>query len=158
MEMKLKIGDKAPNFKGTDQNNNEISLKDFKGKKLVLYFYPKDNTPTCTVQACNIRDNYSDLQKSGISIIGISPDNEKSHQNFSNKHTLPFPIIADSDSKMINDYGVWGEKQLYGRKYMGLHRTTFLINEKGKIVHIITKPKSKEHVAEIIKAWEQIDL
>lgn len=158
MEMKLKIGDNAPNFKGTDQKNNEISLKDFKGKKLVLYFYPKDNTPTCTVQACNIRDNYSVLQKLDISIIGISPDSEKSHQNFSNKHTLPFPIIADSDNKMINDYGVWGEKQLYGRKYMGLHRTTFLINEKGKIVYIITKPKSKEHVAEIIKAWQEIDL
>lgn len=154
MDMKLKVGDKAPDFKAKDQNNNVISLKDFKGKKLVLYFYPKDNTPTCTVQACNIRDNYSDLQKLNISIIGISPDSEKSHQNFAAKYTLPFPIIPDIDNKIINDYGVWGEKQLYGRKYMGLHRTTFLIDEKGKIAHIITKPKSKDHVAEIIKAWE----
>jgi peroxiredoxin Q/BCP len=155
MEIELKEGQKAPDFKGKDQNGNILSLKDFKGKKLVLYFYPQDNTPTCTVQACNIRDNYDALIQKGISIIGISPDDEKKHKKFETKFNLPFPLIADTDHAIIDSYGVWGEKQLYGRKYMGLHRTTFLINEKGIIKTIIKKPVSKNHVAEILEAWEK---
>lgn len=153
MELQLQPGDKAPSFTGKDQNGNTISLKDFKGKKLVLYFYPQDNTPTCTVQACNLRDNYAALEKAGITIIGISPDDEKKHKKFEDKFNLPFPLIADIEHKMIDQFGVWGEKQLYGRQYMGLHRTTFLIDEKGKIKAIIAKPKSKDHAAEILKAW-----
>src|SRR5579863_1815355 len=121
----LKEGEKAPNFTGKDASGNKISLADYKGKKLVLYFYPQDDTPTCTVQACNLRDNDALLRKEGFSIVGISPDDEKSHQKFEKKFSLPFPLIADPGHTIIDRYGVWGEKQLYGRKYMGLHRTTF---------------------------------
>jgi peroxiredoxin Q/BCP len=153
MEIVLKPGDKSPAFSGKDQNGNIISSKGFKGKKLALYFYPQDNTPTCTVQACNLRDNYESLAKAGITIIGVSPDDEKKHKKFEDKFSLPFPLIADVDHKLINAFGVWGEKQLYGRKYMGLHRTTFLIDEKGKIKSIIAKPKSKDHAKEILQAW-----
>ena len=149
-------GDKAPPFKGTDQDGNKISLKDFRGKKLVIYFYPQDMTETCTVQACNIRDNFYALKKHGISIIGISPDTVSSHKKFEKKYQLPFPMIADTDHTIIQSFGVWGEKQLFGRKYMGLLRTTFLINEKGKIVKVILRPKSKEHVDEILAAWKSV--
>ncbi|MBS1592020.1 MAG: thioredoxin-dependent thiol peroxidase [Bacteroidetes bacterium] len=152
----LKENDKAPLFKGKTQNGKEISLKDFKGKKLVLYFYPQDLTPTCTVQACNLRDNYALLKKEGFEIIGISPDDETKHKKFETKHNLPFTLIADTNHKIIDAYGVWGEKQLYGRKYMGLHRTTFLINEKGVIKKIFLKPKSKLHAEEIIAAWNAL--
>ncbi|MBS1578196.1 MAG: thioredoxin-dependent thiol peroxidase [Bacteroidetes bacterium] len=152
----LKENDKAPLFKGKTQNGKEISLKDFKGKKLVLYFYPQDLTPTCTVQACNLRDNYALLKKEGFEIIGISPDDETKHKKFETKHNLPFTLIADTNHKIIDAYGVWGEKQLYGRKYMGLHRTTFLINEKGIIKKIFLKPKSKQHAEEIIAAWNAL--
>ena len=152
----LKENDKAPLFKGKTQNGKEISLKDFKGKKLVLYFYPQDLTPTCTVQACNLRDNYALLKKEGFEIIGISPDDETKHKKFETKHNLPFTLIADTNHKIIDAYGVWGEKQLYGRKYMGLHRTTFLINEKGVIKKIFLKPKSKQHAEEIIAAWNAL--
>jgi peroxiredoxin Q/BCP len=149
----LKEGDKAPAFKGIDQNGNTVSLADFKGKKLVIYFYPQDNTPTCTVQACNLRDNYLLLKQHGLEVVGISPDDEKSHKKFETKFQLPFTLIADSKHTIIDKYGVWGEKQLYGRQYMGLHRTTFLINEKGIIKKIIAKPKSKQHAEEVIAAW-----
>jgi peroxiredoxin Q/BCP len=149
----LKEGDKAPAFTGKDQNGKRISLADYKGKRLVLYFYPQDNTPTCTVQACNLRDNDVLLQKEGWSILGISPDDEKSHKKFEAKFDLPFPLLADTGHEIIDKYGVWGEKQLYGRKYLGLHRTTFLIDEKGVIRKIFLKPKSKTHAEEIIKAW-----
>lgn len=153
----LKIGAKAPTFKGKDQDNNSISLADFKGKKLALYFYPADMTPTCTVQACNLKENFSILKKHGIEIVGVSPDDIKKHKKFAEKHDLPFPLIADTTHEIIEKYAVWGEKKLYGRTYMGLHRTTFLIDEKGVLRHIISKPKSKDHAAEIIEAWKNIE-
>jgi len=146
----LQEGDKAPAFTGHDQDGKKVSLADFKGKKVVLYFYPQDNTPTCTVQACNLRDNFALLRKEGLTVIGISPDDEKSHKKFEAKFSLPFPLLADPDHKIIDKYGVWGEKQLYGRKYLGLHRTTFLIDEKGVIRKIFLKPKSKQHAEEIV--------
>ena len=149
----LKEGDKAPAFTAKDQHGQKVSLADYKGKKLILYFYPQDDTPTCTVQACNLRDNDALLRKEGFSILGISPDDEKSHKKFEAKFDLPFPLLADPDHKIIDKYGVWGEKQLYGRKYLGLHRTTFLIDEKGVIVWIFLKPRSKTHSEEILKAW-----
>ena len=152
----LQEGDKAPGFTGKDANGNKISLADYKGKKLVLYFYPQDDTPTCTTQACNLRDNDALLRKEGFSIVGISPDDEKSHLKFVGKFNLPFPLVADADHTIIDRYGVWGEKQLYGRKYMGLHRTTFLIDEKGVIRKIFLKPRSKQHAEEIVKAWSEL--
>ena len=148
-------GDKAPIFTSKDQNGKGVSLTDFKGKKVVLYFYPEDDTPTCTMEACNFRDNYAVLKKEGIIILGVSPDDEKKHKKFEQKFTLPFTLIADADKKIIDKYGVWGEKNLYGRKYMGLHRTTFLIDEKGIIKKIFKKPRSKMHSEEILKAWQQ---
>jgi peroxiredoxin Q/BCP len=147
----LQEGDKAPAFTGKDANGNKIALADYKGKKLVLYFYPQDNTPTCTVQACNLRDNIALLKKEGFAVVGISPDDEKSHKKFETKFDLPFPLVADPEHVIIDRYGVWGEKQLYGRKYMGLHRTTFVIDEKGVIRKIFLKPKSKEHAEEIVR-------
>lgn len=149
----LKEGDKAPAFTGKDQNGRRISLADYKGKKVVLYFYPEDDTPTCTVQACNLRDHYSLLKGEGFSVIGVSPNDEKSHKKFEVKFELPFPLVADPDHAIIEKYGVWGEKRLYGRKYIGLHRTTFLIDEKGVIRKIFLKPRSKQHAEEITKAW-----
>jgi len=153
----LKEGEKAPAFTSNDQNGNNISLIDFKGQKVVLYFYPEDNTPTCTVQACNFRDNFTGLQKQGIVVLGVSPDEVKKHKKFEEKFNLPFTLIADTDHTIIDKYGVWGEKSMYGKKYMGLHRTTFLIDEKGVIRKIFLKPKSKEHTEEILKAWLAID-
>ncbi len=156
MATHLTEGIKAPAFKGKDQNGNTISLSDYKGKKLVLFFYPEDDTPTCTIQACNLRDNFSLLKANGFTIIGISPDDEKKHKKFEAKFNLPFTLIADAKHTIIDKYGVWGEKQLYGRKYMGLHRTTFLIDEKGTIKKIFLKPRNKQHSEEIIKAWQLI--
>jgi peroxiredoxin Q/BCP len=147
----LQEGDKAPAFTGKDAAGNKIALAGYKGKKLVLYFYPQDDTPTCTDQACNLRDNIALLTKEGFSVLGVSPDDEKSHQKFGKKFALPFPLLADPDHKIIDKYGVWGEKQLYGRKYMGLHRTTFLIDEKGVIRKIFFRPRSKQHSEEIVK-------
>ncbi len=152
----LREGDKAPAFSGKDANGNKVSLADYKGKRVVLYFYPQDDTPTCTVQACNLRDNNALLRTEGFSILGVSPDDQKSHAKFEAKFSLPFPLIADPDHTIIDKYGVWGEKQLYGRKYLGLHRTTFLIDEKGVIRKIFLKPKSKTHTEEIIKAWSAV--
>jgi thioredoxin-dependent peroxiredoxin len=154
----LQEGRKMPAFKAKDQNDAVVSSADFKGKKLVLYFYPQDNTPTCTVQACNIRDNFAALRAKGIVVIGISPDEVKKHKKFEEKFELPFTLIADTDHAIINKFGVWGEKMLYGKKYLGLHRTTFLINEKGIIKKVILKPKSKEHSQEILQAWEDIEM
>ena len=150
-------GSKAPSFKGKDQNGKAVSLADYKGKKVVLYFYPEDDTPTCTVQACNLRDNFGLLKKKGIVVLGVSPDEEKKHKKFEAKYDLPFTLIADPDHTIIDKYGVWGEKKLYGRTYMGLHRTTFLIDEKGIIRKIFLKPKSKQHTEEILKAWQEIE-
>jgi peroxiredoxin Q/BCP len=148
----LKEGDKAPAFSGINQDGKKISLSSFKGKKVVLYFYPKDLTSTCTVQACNLRDNYSVLTKKGYVVIGVSPDDELLHQKFIAKNKLPFNLIADTDKEIIEKYGVWGPKQLYGKKYMGVLRTTFVIDEKGKIEKIILKPKSSVHAQEILAA------
>ncbi|MFT3978841.1 MAG: thioredoxin-dependent thiol peroxidase [Ferruginibacter sp.] len=153
----LTEGTKAPAFKAKDQDGNTVSLADFKGKKLAIFFYPEDDTPTCTIQACNIRDNYALLKKNNISIIGISPDDEKKHKKFEAKFSLPFTMLADPKHAIIDKYGVWGEKQLYGRQYMGLHRTTFLIDEKGMIRKVFLRPKNKQHAEEIIKAWELIN-
>ena len=149
--MSLQIGDKAPNFEGVDQNGAPITLSDFAGKKLALYFYPKDNTPGCTLQACNLRDNYSALEAAGYAIVGISTDTEKKHQNFINKFDLPFPLIADVDKSIHEQFGTWVEKQMYGRQYMGTARTTFVIDEKGVIEDIIAKVKTKDHTAQIMK-------
>lgn len=149
----LKEGDKAPAFSGNDQNGKKVSLPDFKGQKIVLYFYPEDDTPTCTIQACNLRDNYALLKQNRFVVIGVSPNDEKSHLKFEQKFDLPFTLIADPSHAIIDQYGVWGEKNLYGRKYTGLHRTTFLIDEKGIIRKIFLKPRSKQHAEDIIKAW-----
>lgn len=152
--MSILEGKKAPTFSAVDQDGEKIKLADFKGKKLALYFYPKDNTSTCTVQACNLRDGYKMLEKQGIAVVGVSPDDEKSHLKFIAKHELPFRIIADTDKKLVEKFGVWGEKQLYGNKYMGVFRTTFLIDENGVVVKIISKPKVKEHAAEIAAGFD----
>jgi peroxiredoxin Q/BCP len=152
----LEINKKAPAFTAKDQQGNTVSLKQFLGKKIILYFYPQDATPTCTVQACNLRDNFTLLTKQGFIVIGVSPDDANSHQKFASKQQLPFILLDDSNKKIIEKYGVWGEKQLYGRQYMGLHRTTFLIDEKGIIKHIFLKPKSKEHSQEILKKWNEL--
>jgi len=148
--MALTIGAPAPNFTSKDQNGNPISLSDFNGKKVVLYFYPKDNTPGCTAESCNLRDNYSELQKQGYVVLGISSDDEKSHQKFIEKFQLPFPLIADTDKSVHDAYGTWVEKSMYGRKYMGTARTTFVIDEKGIISDIIDKVKTGDHASQIL--------
>ena len=148
---KLAVGDKAPAIKAMDQHGNEINLENFKGSKVVLYFYPKDNTPGCTAQACNLRDNYDAMLKQGYKVIGVSPDSEKSHQKFTEKFDLPFPLIPDTEKKVIQDYGVWGKKKFMGREYDGVFRTTFVIDEEGKIEEIIDKVKTKDHTEQILK-------
>ena len=152
----LTEGSKAPAFTGVDQNGDKVSLEQFKGKKVVLYFYPQDNTPTCTEQACNLRDNFSSLQKEGIIVLGVSPDEVAKHKKFEIKFTLPFTLLADIDHTVIDKYGVWGEKKMYGKAYMGLLRTTFLIDENGVIIKIFLKPKSKQHTEEILNAFKEI--
>lgn len=152
MATHLQEGQKAPAFTGIDQDGNKISLSDFKGQKVVLFFYPEDDTPTCTIQACNLRDNHALLQKNGFKVIGISPDTIKSHQKFRDKFNLPFTLIADPEHKIIDKYGVWGQKKLYGREYMGLHRTSFVVNEKGIISKIFLRPRNKLHAQEIVKS------
>ena len=157
MATHLTEGSKAPSFKSKDQDGKPVSLSDYKGKKIVLYFYPEDDTPTCTIQACNLRDNFSLLKKNGIVVLGVSPDEEKKHKKFEAKYDLPFTLIADPSHDIIDKYAVWGEKQLYGRTYMGLHRTTFLIDEKGIVKKIFLKPKNKQHTEEILNAWQLIE-
>lgn len=152
MATHLQEGQKAPTFTGIDQDGNKISLSDFKGQKVVLFFYPEDDTPTCTIQACNLRDNYGLLKKNGFKVIGISPDDVKSHQKFREKFSLPFTLVADPEHKIIDKYGVWGLKNLYGREYMGLHRTTFVVDEKGVIKKIFLRPRNKAHAEEIVKS------
>jgi len=148
--MALKIGNKAPDFESINQNGNKVKLSDFIGKKVVLYFYPRDNTPGCTAQACNLKDNYKTLQKNGYTILGISKDSPKSHQKFINKFDLPFDLIADEDQNVHMKYGTWIEKSMYGKNYMGTARWTFLIDEKGNIENIIQKVKTKEHTSQIL--------
>lgn len=147
---KLKVGDKAPMMDSTDHEGNRISLEAFKGRKVVLYFYPKDDTPGCTAEACSFRDNYTQLTAQGYVIIGVSPDNLKSHMKFVEKHELPFSLISDPDKKVITDYGVWGLKKFMGREYEGVIRTTFIINEKGLIEEIITKVDTKNHAFQVL--------
>jgi len=146
----LKKGDNAPAIKAKDQDGNDFSLTEYKGKKVILYFYPADNTPTCTTEACNLRDNYLELQKQGYDIVGVSPDDEKSHGKFISKFGLPFRLITDPENKVAMAYGVWGHKKLFGKDYMGVLRTTFIIDEKGKIEKVIDKVKSKEHSKQIL--------
>lgn len=148
--MMLSVGDQAPGFKEMDQDGNWVSLSDFEGQKLVLFFYPKDATPTCTVEVCNLRDNYEAFLAKGYKVLGISTDDVKSHVKFIAKNNLPFSLLADTELRMVNAYGVWGEKKMYGRTYMGVFRTTFVIDEKGKIIDIISKVKSKDHAAQIL--------
>ena len=148
--MALKIGNKAPDFESINQNGDKVKLSDFIGKKVVLYFYPKDNTPGCTAQACNLKDNYNTLQQNGYTILGISKDSPKSHQKFINKFDLPFDLIADEDQNVHMKYGTWIEKSMYGKNYMGTARWTFLIDEKGNIENIIQKVKTKEHTSQIL--------
>lgn len=149
----MKVGDKAPEILGTDANGKEIRLSDYAGKKIVLYFYPKDSTSGCTAQACNLRDNYSELRKAGYEVIGVSVDDEKSHKKFIEKNELPFPLIADTGKSLVEQFGVWGEKKMYGRSYMGTFRTTFLIDEQGIIERIIgpKEVKTKDHAAQILQ-------
>jgi peroxiredoxin Q/BCP len=147
----LKVGDRAPNFKINDQDGNMVTLGDFKGKKLVIFFYPKANTPGCTFEACNLSDNYSELQKQGYEILGVSPDTEQKQSNFKNKFGFPFPLLADVDKKLITRFGVWGSKKFMGRTFDGIHRKTFIINEKGTIAHVIDKVKTKDHAAQILE-------
>lgn len=148
----MNIGDKAPEILGRDQDGKEVKLADFKGKKLVLYFYPKDNTPSCTTEACNLRDNYQRFLDAGYAVVGVSVQDEKSHKKFIEKHELPFPLIADTEKTLNNAFGVWGEKSMCGRKYMGTFRTTFIIDEEGKVERIITPKeiKVKEHATQIL--------
>ncbi len=148
----MKVGDKAPEILGRNEKGEDIHLSDYKGKKVVLYFYPKDMTSGCTAEACNLRDNYTDLRKAGYEVIGVSIDDEQSHLKFIEKNNLPFTLIADTDKKLVEQFGVWGEKSMYGRKYMGTFRTTFIIDEEGKIERIITPKeiKTSDHAAQIL--------
>jgi peroxiredoxin Q/BCP len=150
----LKVGDKAPLFSGIDQDGKKIVLSNYKGKKVVLYFYPEDDTPTCTIQACNLRDNYDLLKKNGFEVIGVSPNDSKSHKKFEKKFDLPFTLIADTSHQILEKYGVWDHKKLFGHEYMGVLRTTFVIDEKGVIRKIFTRPKTKAHAEEIIAAMK----
>ena len=149
--MNLKVGDLAPDFSVNDQHEKPVKLSDYKGKKVVLYFYPKDNTPGCTAEACNLRDNYQALQKAGYEILGVSKDSEKSHTKFIDKFELPFTLLADTELDIHKKYSTWVEKSMYGKKYMGTARVTFLIDEEGKIEEIIEKVKTKDHTAQILK-------
>ena len=149
----LKEGSAAPAFKTTDANGKAVSLKDLRGQKVVLYFYPKDDTPGCTKEACSFRDAFSQFKKKGIAVLGVSPDKEASHQKFITKYNLPFTLLADTDKAIAEAYGVWGEKKFMGRTYMGVHRTTFLIDEKGKIKKIFEKVKPEDHASEVLEAF-----
>jgi len=146
----LKVGDKVPEFSAKDQDGNTINLSDYKGKKLVVFFYPKANTPGCTAEACNLRDNYKELQDQGFELLGVSADSEKKQSNFKNKYEFPFPLLADEDHTVINTFGVWGPKKFMGREYDGIHRTTFVIDGDGVVENVIEKVKTKDHAAQIL--------
>lgn len=151
----LKVGDIAPAINANDQDGNNIELKAYKGKKVILYFYPKDDTPGCTAEACNLRDNYELLLNKGFAIIGVSADTEQSHKKFINKYKLPFPLISDVDKSILKSYGAWGEKKMYSKLYEGILRTTFVISENGKIEHIFDKVDTKNHTEQILKVLEK---
>jgi len=146
----LEVGEKAPNFEGQDQNDSNVSSNDFKGSKWVVYFYPKDNTPGCTAQACSLRDGYDDLNKHGVKVLGVSADSVKSHDKFASKFTLPFPLLSDESKEVINKFGVWGPKKFMGREYEGIHRVSFIMDEEGIVTHVIQKPKTKDHANEVL--------
>ena len=146
----LKIGDQSPTFEGLDQNNKAVSSNDFNGSKWVIYFYPKDNTPGCTAQACSLRDGFDALSENNIKVLGVSADNVKSHDKFATKFALPFPLLADEDKTVIQKFGVWGPKKFMGREYEGIHRVSFVMDENGVIIHVIQKPKTKDHANEIL--------
>jgi len=146
----LKVGDKVPDFSAKDQDGNTINLSDYKGKKLVVFFYPKANTPGCTAEACNLRDNYKELQDQGFELLGVSADSEKKQSNFKNKYEFPFPLLADEDHTVINTFGVWGPKKFMGKEYDGIHRTTFVIDGDGVVENVIEKVKTKDHAAQIL--------
>lgn len=148
----LKAGDKAPFFEGLNQNGEKISLNDFKGKKLILYFYPKDNTPGCTAESCNLSENYEMWLDKGFDVVGVSPDSQKSHQNFISKYGLKFNLIADTEKEILQLYGAWGEKSMYGKKYMGVLRTTYVIDENGIIEEVYEKVDTKNHTNQIIES------
>ncbi|MCS6820221.1 MAG: thioredoxin-dependent thiol peroxidase [Chitinophagales bacterium] len=152
---KLKIGDKAPDFSAPDQNGKNVKLADFKGKKIVLYFYPKDDTPGCTKEACSFRDNYKQLQKAGYEIIGVSVDSVKSHKKFEEKYELPFILLSDEEKQIVQDYGVWGKKKFMGKEYMGTNRVTFVIDEKGKIARIIEKVDVSNAAEQILSGEDE---
>ena len=152
----LKIGEPAPDFRLPADNGTTVSLADFRGKKVILYFYPKDDTPGCTSQACGFRDAYPQIEEKNAVVIGVSPDSVKSHQKFKTKYDLPFLLVADEDHQLAEAYGVWGEKSMYGKRYFGIERTTFLINQTGKIIAVWRKVKVKNHVQEIIEKIEAI--
>lgn len=147
----LKVGDKVPNFTVNDQDGNPISLSDYQGKKLIVFFYPKASTPGCTAEGCNLRDHYSELQKEGYELLGVSADSERRQKNFQTKYEFPFPLLADTDKEVIKAFGVWGEKKFMGRTYDGIHRKTFLINEEGVVSRVIDKVKTKDHTAQILE-------
>ena len=147
----LKKGDVVPNFESKDENGNSVSLSDYKGKKLIVFFYPKANTPGCTAEACNLRDNYAVLQEQGYELLGVSADDEKKQANFKNKYEFPFPLLADEDKTVINTFGVWGPKKFMGKEYDGIHRMTFIINEEGVVERVIDKVKTKDHAAQILE-------
>lgn len=149
--IQLKAGEKAPFFEGINQNGEQISLNDFLGKKLILYFYPKDNTPGCTAESCNLNENYHFWLEKGFEVVGVSPDSVASHRKFADKFGLKFNLIADTETRILQDYGVWGEKSMYGKKYMGVLRTTFVIDENGIISEIFEKVETKDHSGQIIK-------
>jgi len=151
----VKEGATAPAFKTTDATGESVTLKEFRGQKVVLYFYPKDDTPGCTKEACSFRDAFSKFKKRGINILGVSPDSEKSHQKFTSKYKLPFTLLADTDHSIADAYGVYGEKKFMGRTYMGIHRTTFLIDEKGKIKKVFEKVKPEDHADEVLEAFSE---
>jgi len=153
--IELNNGDTAPSFVGIDENGNEIKLEDYRGKKVILFFYPKDNTPGCTMEACNLRDNYQDLRDKGYEVIGVSADTAKKHQNFISKFDLPFRLIADTEKEVLNQYGVWGPKKFMGREFDGIHRTTFIIDEEGKIQEVIRKVKTKGHTQQILELMDE---
>jgi len=151
----IEEGTLAPEFAGKNQNGDDIRLSDFKGKKVVLYFYPKDNTPGCTAESCNLRDNYSELTSKGYEVIGVSPDSEKSHTNFITKYDLPFNLVADTDKEILKAYGAWGLKKMYGKEYEGVLRTTYVIDEEGKVLKVFKKVQTKDHTDQILKALEE---
>ncbi|MDP5157133.1 MAG: thioredoxin-dependent thiol peroxidase [Flaviramulus sp.] len=147
----LKQGDVVPNFSAKDEQGNKVALSDYKGKKLIVFFYPKANTPGCTAEACNLRDNYAELQEKGFELLGVSADSEKQQANFKNKYEFPFPLLADDDKTVINTFGVWGPKKFMGKEYDGIHRMTFLINQNGIVEKVIDKVKTKDHAAQILE-------